>query len=68
MTAKRTILMQSTSANLRKLRPRNGRISRHAAAMVLLLTLGVMTAQTNSAGSSKDSVYAELAKAPSCSS
>jgi mono/diheme cytochrome c family protein len=51
-------------ANMRKARPHHGSILLHASAVFVLLTLGVVTAQTNSASTGKDSMYAELAKAP----
>jgi mono/diheme cytochrome c family protein len=45
-------------------KPDNRRKLLRGSAVFLLLSLGVMTAQTNSASTSRDSMYAELAKAP----
>ena len=51
-------------ANMRKAKPNPGCILMGASAVFLLLSAGVMMAQTNSASAPKDSIYAELAKAP----
>jgi mono/diheme cytochrome c family protein len=59
MTATTAISMQRGSTNGRKPTSHHGRILCHAFAV--LLTLGVVNAQTGS----KDFVYAELAKVPS---
>ena len=58
MTAKNILLIQG-----RKAKSHHVRSVRHASA-VLLLTLGMVTSQAISADGGKDSVYAELEKAP----
>ncbi|MGD1079394.1 MAG: cytochrome c [Candidatus Sulfotelmatobacter sp.] len=69
MTPKKTNWIESrwikANVKMKKLSSHDGRILMvHASAILLVLTFGVVRAQTNSARGSKDSIYAELAKAP----
>ena len=65
MKPKSIFLIQGKlGANTRNSRAYCGRILMGRVSVVLLLTFGVVAAQSNSTGVGKDSVYGELAKAP----